>query len=129
MPLRLLRRFLGLLLVLTARLCLDLVGVLPHLAACVSMLCCRVGGIGNEAQRRSLISVACAAGMAAAFSAAWRRLKGGQPQPHPYPRVCLGLCYIEHHGHVTRVYKCHTIICGVEHCRVHDGWGQDSSDP
>ncbi|CAL1131702.1 unnamed protein product [Cladocopium goreaui] len=60
-------RFLGLILTATARLCLDFVGVLMHLAACCSDLCCRLDSIRNEAVRREMISVACAAGISAGF--------------------------------------------------------------
>ncbi|CAJ1422249.1 unnamed protein product [Effrenium voratum] len=60
-------RSLGLVFASAARLCLDLQGVMLHLAACWADLCYRLSSINNEATRRELISVACAAGISAAF--------------------------------------------------------------
>ncbi|CAK9071114.1 H(+)/Cl(-) exchange transporter 3 (Chloride channel protein 3) (ClC-3) (Chloride transporter ClC-3) [Durusdinium trenchii] len=65
----LLCRFLGLVFTTSARLCLDFVGVLVHLSACAAELTGRWCSVRNEADRRQLLSVACAAGIASAFGA------------------------------------------------------------
>ncbi|CAE6972722.1 Clcn3, partial [Symbiodinium sp. CCMP2456] len=67
----LLSRMLGLAIAQASQLMLDVQGAVIHVAACWADLCSRCGSksFSNEANRRALISAACAAGVSVAFGA------------------------------------------------------------